>query len=74
MRACIALSFGYFLLSLTSCEAQFPRKCVDDFSITNRQCCPIGFDGTMCNEASGKGSCQPVNVAATNLTKNEVIK
>ena len=37
--------------------AQFPRKCINRADLLGRVCCPIGEDGTMCNNGTMKGVC-----------------
>lgn len=59
LRWFILLTFAFSLI-----VGQFPRKCLEDLSISKRRCCPIGADGSPCNAMSGRGKCAKLKMTS----------
>ncbi|XP_076820370.1 tyrosinase-like [Clavelina lepadiformis] len=54
-------------------DAQFPRACTSSQSLQLRECCPAGIDGSKCGESQGRGICEKIKQADTNLSLNETM-
>ena len=52
---------------------QFPRRCTDKQSLTQRECCPVAVaDGSKCGESSGRGFCSPLSSQLAKSIVNQV--
>lgn len=60
----VLLAAGLLLLALHTSHGQFPRACSTADVLLSKECCPLWpGDGSVCGEASGRGTCQDVVVS-----------
>ena len=52
------LSLFLLIFCAIMCAAgQFPKRCITPNNIENKICCPVGSDGTVCNNGTLRGFC-----------------